>query len=234
MIKMRKFLKSMLALLLIIILGVGTYGTVKGYRFYRSAVKQTSIEEKVSSIRGKASFTSYERLPERYRQGVIAVEDRRFWEHPGVDVMAIGRALIKNVEAGAIVQGGSTITQQLAKNLYFTSEQSITRKIAEIFLALDLERHYTKEEILELYANTIYFGDGYYSIGEAAEGYFGKKPEELDTEECMMLAGIPNAPSVYAPTANPELARERMEQVRLSMEECGFLEYAASLKLCQE
>ena len=96
---------------------------------------------------------------------------------------------------------------------------------------MDLERHYTKEEILELYANTIYFGDGYYSIGEASEGYFGKDPESLNLEECMMLAGIPNAPSVFSPSVNPELTAKRVEQVRSAMEVCGYLDSAYFTKI---
>lgn len=221
---MKKLLKRMMMLSLIILCGMGTLITFQGYQLYQEVLKETPLSDKVENIRAKDSFLPFEELPERYFQAVVSVEDRRFFEHPGIDVISICRALLANLKAGTVVQGGSTITQQLAKNLYFTHERSFLRKAAEFFMALKLESCLEKEEILELYANCIYFGDGYDSIGEAAEGYFGKEPLELNTEECMMLAGIPNAPSLYAPTQNPELAEERMEQVRKSMEDCGFLQ----------
>lgn len=123
------------------------------------------------------------------------------------------RALVNDLKAGAIVEGGSTITQQLAKNQYFTQEQTVERKIAEVFMALTMEQHFSKRTILELYVNSIYFGDGYEGIGSASWGYFGKAPSALDADECTLLAGIPNAPSVYALSQNPGLARERQQEV---------------------
>ena len=111
------------------------------------------------------------------------------------------------------VVGGSTITQQLAKNIYFTQEKKMTRKIAEAFMAFKIESSYDKDEILELYLNTSYFGDGYYTAKEACEGYFNKELNEMTDYEAILLAGIPNAPSVYAPTKNPELAKKRQKQV---------------------
>ena len=110
----------------------------------------------------------------------MAVEDHRFYAHPGFDVIATGRALVDDLKAGAIVEGGSTITQQLAKNQYFTQEQTVERKVAEVFMALTMEQRFTKREILELYVNSIYFGDGYEGIGNASVGYFGKEPGALD------------------------------------------------------
>ena len=116
-------------------------------------------------------------MPETYVQAVVAVEDHRFYEHFGLDLIAIGRALVNDIKAGRYVEGGSTITQQLAKNLYFSQEKTMNRKAAEVFLALELERNYTKDEILELYVNSIYFGDGYYNVGEASAGRY-------HTDEC--------------------------------------------------
>ena len=124
-----------------------------------------------------------------------------------------GARLVNDLKAGAIVEGGSTITQQLAKNQYFTQEQTVERKIAEVFMALTMEQHFSKRTILELYVNSIYFGDGYEGIGSASWGYFGKAPSALDADECTLLAGIPNAPSVYALSQNPGLARERQQEV---------------------
>ena len=121
-------------------------------------------------------------------------------------MIAIGRATINDIKELDFVEGGSTITQQLAKNIYFTQEKQITRKIAEVFMAFDIEKNYEKDEILELYLNTSYYGDGYYTIKEACKGYFNKELNEMTDYECILLAGIPNAPSIYAPTKNPELA----------------------------
>lgn len=148
-----------------------------------------------------------------YIDAVISVEDHRFYKHNGIDLIAIARAVINDLKAMDLVEGGSTITQQLAKNIYFTQEKKFTRKIAEIFMAFNIEKNYSKEEILELYFNTSYFGDGYYTVKEACRGYFYKELNEMTKYEMILLAGIPNAPSVYAPTKNPELARRRQKQV---------------------
>ena len=134
-------------------------------------------------------------------------------QHCGIDPIAIGRAAWTDIKAMAFVEGGSTITQQLAKNLLFTQEKKIERKTAEIFAALALETNYSKNEIFELYANTSYFGGGYYGIHDASMGYFGKEPSELTDYECAMLAGIPKAPSVYSPNNSEELAAKRANQV---------------------
>lgn len=195
----------------------------RGYAVYREAVEETGLEDKVASIRGKDSYTEYEELPQIYVQAVMAVEDKRFETHMGVDLIALCRAVRNDIRAGAFVEGGSTITQQLAKNLYFGQRKDLIRKVAELFVTLDLERNYTKEEIFELYVNAIYFGDGYYDVASASQGYFGKEPEAMTEYESTLLAGIPNAPSVYAPTRNPDLAAKRQLKVLERMEACGYL-----------
>lgn len=129
---------------------------------------------------------------------VVAVEDHRFEQHWGIDLIAIGRAAWNNLISWSLREGGSTITQQLAKNMYFTQEKSFIRKIAEMFMAFRLENTYTKDKILELYVNSIYFGDGYYCVRDASRGYFGKEPIDMTGYESTLLAGIPNAPSVAA------------------------------------
>lgn len=158
-----------------------------------------------------------------YINAVISVEDHRFYKHNGIDIIAIGRAVVNDIKAMSFVEGGSTIEQQLSKNIYFTQEKKITRKIAEIFMTFDIEKNYKKDEILELYLNTSYFGDGYYTVKEACRGYFGKELNEMTDYECILLAGIPNAPSVYAPTKNPDLAKKRQRQVIDKMIEYGYL-----------
>lgn len=221
---MKKFLKCLIFSILLvgcIVAGIFTY---QGYNLYKEAIEEVSIEEKIEQIKAEVSeYVEYDNLPKDYINAVVAVEDRRFFSHNGVDLISIGRAVVKDIQERALVEGGSTITQQLAKNTYFTQKKEFTRKIAEIFTAFEYEKVCTKEEILELYVNTIYYGDGYYCIADAANGYFDKKIEELDLYEMTLLAGIPNAPSVYAPTKNPELARQRQAQVLNKMVKCEYL-----------
>lgn len=198
--------------------------TLSGYELYREAVEAVPVSEKLEEIQGKENFTSYEELPQRYIDAVIAAEDRRFFRHHGFDILATSRAAWHNIEAMSLVEGGSTITQQLAKNMYFTQEKKFSRKVAEIFVSKELEKLCDKETLFELYVNSIYFGSGYYSVYDAAQGYYGKEPSELDDYECTMLAGVPNAPSVYSPDVNPTLAEERRQQVLECMAENGFIE----------
>lgn len=219
---MKTFLKVILLLILIGI-SIGLLLIGKGYDMYKEAIQETPLEEKVEEIKSKANYTKISELPQMYLDAVISVEDHRFYKHSGIDVIAIGRALINDIKAMDFVEGGSTITQQIAKNEYFTQEKRITRKIAEVFMAFEIEKKYSKNEILELYINTIYFGNGYYNIKDACEGYFGKSPNEMTEGECIMLAGIPNAPSVYNPKENLKLAKERQKQVADKMVEYGYL-----------
>ena len=194
-----------------------------GYAMYKGALIKMPLERKVETIEAKENYTNIEEMPKIYINAVISVEDHRFYNHSGIDIIAIGRATINDIKAMNFVEGGSTITQQLAKNIYFTQEKKITRKIAEMFMAFKIERTYNKDKILELYLNTSYFGDGYYTVKEAAMGYFGKETREMTDSEAIMLAGIPNAPSVYAPTKNLNLAKERQKQVANKMVKYGVL-----------
>lgn len=195
----------------------------RGYRMYRQAVEQKSIEQAAAELRAAPDFTPLDQLPQTYLDAVIAVEDHRFYEHGGVDVIAVCRAAWVDVTSLSFAEGGSTITQQLAKNLFFTQQKTFERKFAEVFAAFALERQLSKDEILELYVNSIYFGSGYYSIGAAAAGYFGKAPTLLTAGECTVLAGLPNAPSAYAPGEDPTLALQRQRQVLRKMVKYGKL-----------
>ena len=223
MMKMMTFLRTSLLLVIAVVLCSGFALIGKGYQVYKEAESRVGLSEKVQEIRSKDTFTSIEDLPETYVNAVVAVEDKRFFTHPGIDFLAVGRALLHDIQAGRYVEGGSTITQQLAKNLYFSQEKTMSRKAAEVFLALEIEQKYTKDEILELYVNSIYFGDGYYSVGEASEGYFGKPASEMNDYECTLLAGVPNAPSKYAPSKNLALAEKRQQKVISRMEACGYI-----------
>lgn len=162
---------------------------VLGWQMYTQALEAMPLDQKIRQVQSQESYTTFEELPDTYVEAVIAAEDHRFYQHPGVDVIAIGRALVNDIKAMSYVEGGSTITQQLAKNQYFTQEQTVERKIAEVFMALTMEQHFSKRTILELYVNSIYFGDGYEGIGSASWGYFGKAPSALDADECTLLAG---------------------------------------------
>lgn len=221
---MKKFIISLLLLISVAGIGSVTYLVVKGYNYYQDAINEYSLEQMASDLKSNPSYTDIDDMPDIYKDAVVAVEDKRFYKHFGIDPIAIGRALWHDLQAMSYVEGGSTITQQLAKNQYFSQEKDLTRKIAEVFMAMDMEKEFTKNEILELYLNSIYFGDGYYCVADASEGYFGKEPSQMSADEATLLAGVPNAPSVYAPTVNPELARQRQKQVIARMVDCGFLE----------
>lgn len=206
-------LRAVLVVVLVLAVACLLYFGTRGFNLYREAIEAKGLDAMAAAIEQEPGYVRTDELPELYLDAVVAVEDHRFYLHPGFDLIATGRALANDLRAGAIIEGGSTITQQLAKNQYFTQEQTIERKVAEVFMALTMEQHFSKRTILELYVNSIYFGDGYEGIGSASWGYFGKAPSALDADECTLLAGIPNAPSVYALSQNPGLARERQQEV---------------------
>ena len=219
---MKKF-KKILLVLILIILSILAFYIGQGYKMYKNALDDKPLEEMVQEIRTQKSYTKISNIPDIYKDAVIAVEDHRYYDHKGIDIIAIGRALLNDIRARELIEGGSTITQQLAKNMYFTQDKTLTRKIAEVFMAKKIESNYNKEEILELYVNYIYYGSGYYDIKSASLGYFDKEPQDLTEGESIMLAGIPNAPSVYNPKVSPRLARERQKQVIDKMIKYGKL-----------
>ena len=165
-------------------------------------------------------------LPDHLIQAVIAIEDRRFHKHFGIDPRAIARAALKNVLHWKVLEGGSTITQQLAKIEYLTPERNLARKIQEALIAVRLERHFSKNQILESYLNKVYFGAGAYGVTAAAQRYFGKPPAKLTLPESAMLAGLVRSPSRLAPTRNITGARARARLVLKAMEESGFIRMA--------
>lgn len=163
------------------------------------------------------------KIPVDLQNAVIAIEDQRFFKHWGADLHAIARAMLANLKHGQIVEGGSTITQQLAKALFLTREKTIERKIKELLLSIQLEKNYTKEEILQLYLNQIYFGQGAYGVQEAANIYFGKDVQELNLAESAMLAGLPRAPNMYSPFVDIARAYRRRATALHRMVERGFI-----------
>jgi penicillin-binding protein 1A len=162
-------------------------------------------------------------IPKVMRQAIVAIEDERFYQHYGIDAIGIARAMIKNVQAGRVVQGASTLTQQLVKNAFLTSEKSFKRKAIEAMMAFQIERKYSKEEILTLYLNEIYFGHGAYGLHAAAKIYFNKDPGDLSLLECATLAGIPKSPVAFSPYKNSEKNLQRRRLVLSKMAELSFI-----------
>lgn len=227
-----KFIRRLLLAILILIVLICSGALLIGKVYYNHALKEKPLLTRVDEVTGKTNFVKFEAMSADYRNAVISVEDHRFYDHGPVDFIAIGRAIFSNVKNGELQEGGSTITQQLAKNLVFNQDKTLVRKIGEIFAAHDLEKNYSKKEIFELYVNTAYFGNGYYGIYDASYGYYNKAPKDLNLSESSMLAGIPNAPSVYAPNVNPDLAKKRQAHVLSKMVEYGYItqEQATSIK----
>jgi len=192
----------------------GTIPRLKRLVFLRDAVKAATATE---------STCSFDRISPQLTAAIVAVEDSHFYEHHGFDPKAIARAALVNLQYGQVEEGASTITQQLVKNLFLSHERTLTRKLDEFALALDLELHYSKEEILTLYLNSIYFGSGFYGIEDAALGYFGKTPDKLTLAEAAMLAGLPNAPSLYSPYEDFHLAKKRQFIVLDAMVRTGAI-----------
>ena len=218
-----KVVKKIILIIILVVIFAGTILTFKGYTIYKEALDKMSVVDKVTQIKSDENYTELKDLPEFYLNAVIAVEDRRFYEHGAIDPIAIARSFFVNIKSMELKEGGSTITQQLAKNVYFTQEKSALRKIAEIFMAFEIEKNCDKDTILELYLNTSYFGDGYYCVSEASRGYFDKEPIDMTRNEASMLAGIPNAPSAYCPTKHLNLAQQRQIQVLDKMVKYQFI-----------
>ena len=220
---MLKFIKRIIFVIILVILFAGTILTYRGYQVYKEALNKISVADKVAEIKQEENYAELKELPEFYLDAVIAVEDRRFYSHGAVDPIALMRAVLVNIKSFEFKEGGSTITQQLAKNIYFTQEKSALRKVAEMFMAHEIEKNCDKDTILELYLNTSYFGDGYYCVKEASRGYFDKEPMEMNRNEASMLAGIPNAPSAYCPTKHLNFAKQRQGQVLDKMVKYKFI-----------
>jgi len=168
-------------------------------------------------------WVSIERIPKFLQKAVVAVEDSRFYEHNGIDIRGIARALVKDVMKGKMAEGGSTITQQLIKNKLLSGEKTIDRKLKEAQLAMEYERKYTKDQILEMYFNQIYFGNGAWGIAQAARLYFDKNPDQLTGAECAMLAGVPKNPARYNPLGDPSKVRGRRDIVLRRMAELKMI-----------
>ena len=229
-----KLFKKVLLILLIIFMVIFSILFVVGYSAYSNVLKEKPLVNRISEITSKEHFVKFDNMSKDYINAVISVEDHRYFDHGPVDFIAIARAIFTNIKDNELEQGGSTITQQVAKNILFNQERSLSRKLGEVFGAYDLEKNYSKNEIFELYVNTAYFGDGYYGIYAASKGYYNKEPKDLTLYEASMLAGVPNAPSIYAPTVNPELAKQRQKIVLNCMQNYGYISETDKSKVLEE
>lgn len=189
-----------------------------------------SLEAKVD----RKQFVSSKDIPDMMKKAIVATEDRRFYDHGALDLLSVTRALVTNYMAGQTLEGGSTIAQQTVKNIFLSHDRTLSRKIEELALAVRLEKNYTKDEILELYLNTIYFGHGAYGIKDAARIYFGKDVKDLNVSQCAMLAGLPQAPSVYDPITHPEEGIRRMAVVLTLMAQQEYISSEDAVKAAED
>ena len=206
---MKKIVKILGISILTVFIALG----LAGYVEYRSALNEMPLDEKIELIQSQPDYVEIEDISQYLLDATVSVEDQRFYSHFGIDPIAYGRIAYTLLTTGQLSGGGSTITQQLSKNLYFTFEPSLIRKVAEIFMTFNIEYHYEKDEILELYVNVINYGDNCFGIKEASEHYFGIEPSELNFDQATLLAGIPQSPANYQLSNNEANARERQKMV---------------------
>lgn len=171
----------------------------RGYDMYKEAISNQSIQEVVDRLKQDQDYVTIDEISPIYLEGVIESEDRRFYEHGAIDIISIMRAICIDIKEGRFAEGGSTITQQLAKNMYFSFEKTLERKVAEVLVAIQLEKHYTKDEILEMYCNVAYFGEGCYGLSEAANHYYQVTPLELSESQSQALILTLKSPNNYNP-----------------------------------
>ena len=176
-------------------------------------------------------LVSIDKIPKHVQQAFISIEDVRFYEHHGIDFKSIGRALYRDILAGGSVEGGSTLTQQLAKNVFLSNDKTLLRKTKEVVVAINLEQRYSKQKLLEMYLNQIYFGHGAYGIQAASKLYFNKDVSELTVEEGALLAALPKAPNSYSPILHPEKSIERRNVVLNAMQKAGYLSAEKNVRL---
>ena len=208
--KMKKILAALFLLLIVLVGWVN--GSIKQAEFQLNSRIPEQIQQK------RSEYVENDEIPEELYEAIVNAEDHRYYYHFGIDPLGIARAAIVDIQAGSIVEGGSTLTQQLAKNLFLSPERTMERKIKDMVLAVELEALYSKQEILTMYLNLVYFGEGAYGIGEAAEIYFQKSVSELTREECAVLAAIPRAPSICNPIADQAGIMRRQKMILSKMQ----------------
>ena len=225
---MEKSIKTLLvcisAIIIFVSVPVGKI-VLDGYSNYKEVISNMSLEDKIKEIKSDKDYVTIENIDEDFLNAIVSVEDHRFYNHGAIDFISLTRATVNNIKAGRVVQGGSTITQQLAKNIYLNGERRFSRKVSELFIANELEKKYSKNEILELYVNIINYGNGYTGIKEASEGYFNREVNNLELNEATMLAGIPQSPEGYNPKKYYDRASTRQKIVLAAVKKYGKLNY---------
>lgn len=217
---MKKFIKRQIRRIILLILIAGSIVWFLGYKDYKKVIQEKPLRGMIAEFKKNRDYVFYEQLPVILLDATVAVEDERFWERMStLDVQALGRAVFYNIKNMSLQQGGSTIPQQVAKNLYYDHNASVIRKVSEYYITKDILNELSKGEILELYVNIIYYGNGAYGIESAANRYFGLSVWELNEGELTLLSGLPQAPSVYDLTQNYTLAKARQEHVLYRMVE---------------
>lgn len=243
-----RLIKLQIVLLLILVAGI-TYYYASGYASEVSALKAEAVDivkhstadtfrqietsevydasgKTISVLKGEKDvyYIKYENIPEYACQALISIEDKKFYKHSGVDYKAIARAAFAMIKDGEVTQGGSTITQQLARTIFLSNEKTWQRKVEEIYIASELEKKYSKEQILEFYLNNVYFANGYYGIQAAAKGYFSKDVNDLSLSQICYLLAIPNSPTYYDPVVNPDNTIKRRDLILSSMLNDGVID----------
>lgn len=229
---MKKFIGKLLLVIVLLILICAVALTGLGYKEYKSSINETSITTKVNELRAKNNYVTLDNISVNMQNAMVAIEDKRFYSHGAFDLYSLCRAVVVSYVQQTGKQGGSTLTQQLAKNFYYLNNSNGVRKISEAFIAQDIENNYTKKEVLEMYLNIVYFGDDHYGIYEAAKGYFNVLPSQLDVAQAAMIAGMPQAPSIYALSNNNKISYDRQHQVLKCMLDQGYInnnEYQAAV-----
>ena len=197
---MKKLLFKMIIILLVIITGFCGYYGYLGYQIYQDKIQEQSLSERVNQLKSKEDYVTLDQISPIYKEAVLESEDRRFYKHGPVDYYGLARAMFINITTFSFKEGGSTITQQLAKNLCLSFEKDLSRKFAEVFIAKDLEDHYSKDEILEMYLNITYLGEGNYGIQAASQYYYHIDAIDLNKQQCDILVKTLKRPSVYNPS----------------------------------
>ena len=197
---MKKLLFKMIIILLVIITGFFGYYGYLGYQIYQDKIQEQSLSERVNQLKSKEDYVTLDQISPIYKEAVLESEDRRFYQHGPVDYYGLARAMFINITTFSFKEGGSTITQQLAKNLCLSFKKDLSRKFAEVFIAKDLEDHYSKDEILEMYLNITYLGEGNYGIQAASQYYYHIDAIDLNKQQCDILVKTLKRPSVYNPS----------------------------------
>lgn len=197
---MKKLLFKMIIILLVIITGFCGYYGYLGYQIYQDKIQEQSLSERVNQLKSKEDYVTLDQISPIYKEAVLESEDRRFYQHGPVDYYGLARAMLTNLTTFSFKEGGSTITQQLSKNLCLSFEKNLSRKFAEVFIARDLEKMYSKDEILEMYLNITYLGEGNYGIQAASQYYYHIDAIDLNKQQSEILVKTLKRPSVYNPS----------------------------------